>query len=174
MGVLEVGAYHALFWHCHLNLATDHLGKSGTVLRGSEAPLWLCASLASGDPCWLTTGLINIHVQSISLPCCTLWNTNINVGPFGIQLQHRKKGRQSGLQRPILSHSSQRPCGCQFSNMFHFRKILVKIKFTLNIISIQILKLFQKSNVYSSFAIQVVNDFGIRYKNTYKFLKCPS
>lgn len=70
-----LGSYHALFWHCSLDLATDHLSKRRAVLWGSEAPLGLCsAGLGGGNPRRLASSLVHIHVQTVPLPHCTLEN----------------------------------------------------------------------------------------------------
>lgn len=68
-------SYHPLFWHRSLHFAADHLGQSGAVLWGSEAPLGLCStSFSGGDPRWLAPSLVHVHVESVPLPRCTLGN----------------------------------------------------------------------------------------------------
>lgn len=70
-----LGSYHALFWHCSLDLATDHLSKWRAVLWGPEAPLGFCsAGLGGGNPRRLASSFVHIHVQSVPLPHRTLEN----------------------------------------------------------------------------------------------------
>lgn len=81
-------SYHALLRHCCLDLATDDLGQRGAVLRGSEPSLWLSSTgLAAGDLGRLTSGLVDVHVQPVTLPCCTLGKTQ-NGSYFFFLLSH--------------------------------------------------------------------------------------